>query len=108
MGATLWLQALRNLTGTKMAAPKKAVGPKSDKEWRDAIRMAVHEVRGAGKSKVKALRMLANTLVDKALDGDVSALKEIGDRLDGKPAQSMAVTGENGGPLVVEIVKFGE
>lgn len=91
-----------------MAAPKKAVGPKSDKEWREAIRLAVHEVRGAGKSKVKALRMLANTLVDKALEGDVSALKEIGDRLDGKPAQAVALTDADGGPLTVQVVRFAD
>ena len=78
-----------------MAAPKKAVGPKSDKEWRDAVRMAVHELLVAdGDDKVKktrALRLLARRLVTKALEGDVAALKEIGDRLDGKPAQAVAV-----------------
>lgn len=90
-----------------MAAPKKAVGSKSDKEWRDAIRLAVHDVRTVGGKKIKNLRILAEKLVDRALDGDVSALKEIGDRLDGKPAQAMALTDADGGPLVLEIVKFG-
>lgn len=92
-----------------MAAPKKAVGPKSDKEWRDALRLALHEEYADAKGgKSKALRLVAKSVVQKAIDGDIAAAKEIGDRLDGKPAQSMAVTGENGGPLVVEIVKFGE
>lgn len=40
----------------------------------------------------KKLRKLADAIVDKALDGDVSALKEIGDRLDGKPHQSVSAT----------------
>jgi hypothetical protein len=78
-----------------LAAPKKAVGPKSDKEWRDAVRMAVHELRLAdGDDKVKktrALRLLARRLVSRGLEGDVAALKEIGDRLDGKPAQAVDV-----------------
>ena len=65
-----------------MAAPKKAVGPKSDKEWRDAVRMAVHELRLAdGDDKVKktrALRLLARRLVSRGLEGDVAALKATG------------------------------
>ena len=35
--------------------------------------------------------MMARRLVTKALDGDVTALKEIGDRLDGKATQSVQV-----------------
>ena len=34
---------------------------------------------------------MALRLVTKALEGDVAALKEIGDRLDGKPAQAVDV-----------------
>ncbi len=84
-----------------MAAPKKAVGSKSDKEWRDEIRKTVYELRDDPKSgkKVKALRILARRLVDKALDGDVTALKEIGDRLDGKPAQAVELGGPAGAPV---------
>lgn len=82
-----------------MAAPKNPNGgAKLDKEWRDAIRMAVHETRdakGDGKvKKVKALRLLASKLVDKGLDGDVAAMREIGDRLDGKPRQELDHSGE--------------
>jgi len=39
--------------------------------------------------KTKKLAQLADVLVDKALSGDVGALKEIGDRMDGKPNQSI-------------------
>lgn len=74
-----------------MAAPKNPKGAKSDKEWRDAIRVAVNEVRDdpADGKKSKALRLLARKTVDMALAGDMTAMKEIGDRLDGKPAQSV-------------------
>ena len=44
--------------------------------------------------KIKALALLARGLVDKALEGDVAALKEIGDRLDGKPVQGVDLGGE--------------
>ena len=56
---------------------------------------AVHELRAAEGDdklqKVHVLRLLARKLVNKALEGDVAALKEIGDRLDGKPAQAVDV-----------------
>ena len=68
-------------------------GRKSDREWYHALRKAVHELieaTGAGKSKrTKALHLLARKLVSKALGGDVMALKELGDRLDGKPRQAL-------------------
>ena len=81
-----------------MAAPKNPKGAKSDKEWREAIRLAVNEVRKGptgGKAR-KILRQLARKLVDRALDGDIAALKEIGDRLDGKPAKSVELRGKVG------------
>ena len=82
-----------------LAAPKmpNPPGAKSDKEWRDAIRKAVHELRVAtddGKApKVKAITLLARKLVTKAMEGDVTAMKEIGDRLDGKAKQAVDIAG---------------
>jgi hypothetical protein len=35
------------------------------------------------------LRAIARKLFEKALDGDLQAIREIADRLDGKPAQSI-------------------
>ncbi len=80
-----------------MGRPKGAEN--KDKEWRDAIRKAVHELRDAPDGdekaqKVKAVTLLARKLVTKGLDGDVTALKEIGDRLDGKPTQAVELGGE--------------
>jgi len=83
-----------------MAAPIKAVGPKSDKLWRQAIMLAVNRVSQDGKTK--HLDILAHRLVKSAAEGDVSALREIGDRLDGKPAQSVAIGQDpERGPLQV-------
>lgn len=39
-------------------------------------------------------------LVDKALEGDIQAIRELLDRGFGKPAQ--AITGEGGGALVIQ------
>ncbi|MCA0846110.1 hypothetical protein [Salipiger thiooxidans] len=51
----------------------------------------------------KKLDRLADCLVDAGLAGDVSALKEIGDRLDGKPKQATEVSGPDGGDIPVGI-----
>ena len=67
-------------------------GRAKDKVWGDAIRIAVNEAHEGGNGK--KLRALADKLVDKALAGDMTAMKEIGDRLDGKTAQSVEMTGE--------------
>jgi len=71
-----------------MANPR---GQQRDKPFRDALRM---EIAAAGEDH-KALRKVAKALLDKASEGDVSAIRELGDRLDGKPAQSIE-NGEDG------------
>ncbi len=73
-----------------------AAGSKPDKLWRDALMRAVKR-RAQGKGKPQRLEMIANKCVEAALEGD----KEIGDRLDGKAAQSHEVMGQDGGPLYV-------
>jgi hypothetical protein len=83
-----------------MARPHRPKGAWSDKAWRDAIRVAVNRAHEDPK-KGKRLAALADALVDAGLEGDVSALKEIGDRLDGRVPQ--AVTGEGGGPVALAI-----
>lgn len=42
---------------------------------------------------------LADKLVTLAMSGDLGALKELGDRLEGKPAQAVEMTGAEGGPV---------
>ena len=64
-------------------------GSLNDKPWQDAIRRAVNEVREGENGAEKRIFTLARKLVDQAIAGDVPALKEIGDRLDGKPVQGI-------------------
>jgi hypothetical protein len=61
-----------------------------NKPWADAIRRALarRERTGSGAD----LNRLAEALLDRAAEGDLTALRELGDRLDGKPAQ--AITAE--------------
>ena len=44
---------------------------------------------------VPNIKRMANALVKKACEGDVAALKEIGDRLEGKPAQTLRGDADN-------------
>lgn len=68
------------------------------KVWHAAIMRALDK-RGAG-DRLKALDELAGKLLDLVATGDLAALKEFGDRMDGKPAQSVTVAGdEDGGPI---------
>ena len=75
-----------------MSRTKGAVG---NTEWRDAVRKAAHELRDNGDDgkpkKVKALRVMARSLIKRGLDGDVAAMKEMGDRLDGKAVQAVEI-----------------
>lgn len=57
---------------------------KENRLWADAIRIAI--VSG------KKLRPLAEKLIAKAEEGDMAAMREIGDRLDGKPSQDISTT----------------
>lgn len=73
-----------------MAAPQGNQNAAKAKVWSDAVRK-VGIRRGA-------LESLANKLWDMALEGDMQAIKEVGDRIEGKPAQ--AITGDGGGPVL--------
>lgn len=69
-------------------------GSTGAKLWRDALIRAVRQ-RAAGQPH--ALDRVATALVGAAMEGDVSAIKELGDRLDGRPAQSLQT--DEGAPL---------
>ena len=77
-------------------------GPKSDKSWSDALRRAVHR-ESAGKGSPKWLEVIADRCVQAAADGDMQAMREIGDRLDGKPKQQTEVSGPDGSNIPLSI-----
>lgn len=53
-----------------------------------------------GNKNAPKLRKLAKKLIEKAQEGEGWALKEIGDRLDGKPAQTIQGPGDDGSFLI--------
>jgi hypothetical protein len=62
-------------------------GP-SEKPFRDALRMEL-AAAAAGNGSHKELRRLARALIERAATGDVSALRETADRLDGTVPQAI-------------------
>ena len=68
-------------------------------QFRDALRKALASYELGNIKRKKALHHVAESLITKAIDGDIPAIKEIGDRLDGKPAQ--AITGPSGEPITL-------
>lgn len=87
-----------------MAARKTpSGGGKPDKIMRDAISVELHgEVQandpsGSGRVvKLRRMRLVAIALVNAAIKGDISAIKEINDRMDGRVVQQHAGLGKDG------------
>lgn len=84
-----------------MPAPKGNLYAAKDRRWRHAIETALANRSRA--KQVEELEVLANKLIDMGLEGDLGAIQEIGNRLDGKPAQ--AIVGADGGPVMFEMIK---
>ena len=78
-----------------MAAPKNphSVGPKSDKLWTDALRLAVKRVVDEKDDPRTYLTKMAEAIAIKGAEGDVAAVNHIADRLEGKPAQVSVIEG---------------
>jgi hypothetical protein len=64
-------------------------------QWRKAVDIAANTKSRV--TKLKAIQEAANKLLELAIAGDMSALKELGNRLDGMAHQSVSVdnTGNN-------------
>jgi hypothetical protein len=67
------------------------------REWVGALRVQALANDG------EKLRACAIKLFDLAMDGDLEALKEIGDRLDGKVKQVIKHEGDEEQPLIVQL-----
>lgn len=80
-----------------MPAPVGNQNARKGKLWHDAIIRAIK--KRSASDRMDALDALAERLIDACATGDLPALKELGDRLDGKPAQ--AIIGDPDSPLHV-------
>lgn len=77
-------------SGNPKGAPKKAW------RWAEVIRTVAERMDKNGKEYKVAI---AEALLKEALKGNVAAIKEIGDRLDGKAKQAIEMTGEDKEPI---------
>lgn len=94
--ANLRNQSVREKTITNpkgAGAPLGNNNPFKGKLWRVAINNAL-EIRGRG-ARMDALVKIADKLISLSLLGSMPAIRELGDRLDGKPAQMLIGDPEN-------------
>jgi len=68
------------------------------KVWTAAIERALERRQGlvAG---AKAIDDLADQLIDECMRGNLMALQELGNRLEGKPAQGVILSGDQENPV---------
>jgi hypothetical protein len=72
-------------------------GRRQEKPFRDALRM---ELAAVGEDQ-KALRAIARKLIEAATEGKMDAIKELGDRIDGKVPQGIVGGDEDDNPITV-------
>ena len=71
-----------------VGAPLGNQNGKKNHPWSEAIQRALLAENG------KKLRAIADKIVQLAMDGDIQAIKELGDRVEGKPAQPVEHSGD--------------
>jgi hypothetical protein len=71
-------------------------GQQADKPFRDAIALELQEEIVLEGRELRKLRVIARALVNKAAGGDLVAIKEVIDRIEGKPPQTLAGTASDG------------
>jgi hypothetical protein len=84
-----------------MAAPLGNQNAARGKVWKAAIDRALERRSQSRVDGIKEIDALADKLLDLVATGDLPALKEFGDRLDGKPAQAI-VGDEDHAPIQVK------
>ena len=91
-----------------MGAPVGNQNAARAKVWRSAIMRALKRRKPADERR-QAIDELADKLIELVAAGDLGALKEFGDRMDGKPAQAIVGEDENGNQVpfhgVIELVR---
>ena len=88
-----------------MGAPVGNQNAAKAKKWSAAIERAL--CKKYGKELAEAMDELAMKFIEAVEAGDISAFKEFGDRIDGKPKQQTELSGPDGSAIPHELsVKF--
>ena len=88
----------------KMGAPLGNQNYLKGRRWRDAIDRALAK-RTTKAGGIEALDDLAEKLLALADQSDIQALKEIADRLDGKPSQAIDLGSDPDRPVVQKVIR---
>lgn len=92
-----------------MAARKTpSKGGKPDKLMRDALLLELNQEVKIDGGKVRKYRLVARSLITAGIGGDIQAIKEINDRVDGKTPSSIELAGKDGGPIETKDVSDHE
>jgi hypothetical protein len=89
-------------------------GRAAEKPMRDAIELELAQEQDAKDfdgevRKLRRLRLVARALVNKAVDGDVTAIKDVIDRMDGKPPQQINGAAPDGAHnFIVRLIHEGK
>ena len=77
----------------KGGAPSGNNNATKTRSWAEAIDKALKQCKDG---KPQKLRALADKIIDMAMAGDMAAMREIGDRVDGKALAHVHFTGDLG------------
>lgn len=93
-----------------MAAPKGNTNAAKAKRWESSLTRALARL-AAGAGVEAGLDIVAEKLVSAAAAGERWAIEELGNRMDGKAAQSVTIGGDEENPLrtvnTIELVDLG-
>jgi hypothetical protein len=82
-----------------MGAPAGNTNSSTDNRlWANTIRRAIAQ------GDPEKLRKIAEKLLSMAEEGDLQAIKELGDRVDGKAKQATEISGPDGGAIPMKTV----
>ena len=71
-----------------------------EKPWTEALKRALEKIDKDDTGKrTRKMDKMARAAVEAAIAGDISAMREIGDRIEGKPAQATVVSGDPDAPI---------
>ena len=84
--------------------PRNPRGQQRDKIYREALRLELADMSEG--VDLKKLRQIARAHIEKAAAGDMQAIKELADRLDGRPAQILKHSGPDSEPITKVVNEF--
>jgi hypothetical protein len=72
----------------------------------DALMLALNREIDNNGVMTKRINVIADQIVLKACEGDVSAFKEVRDTVEGKPLQAIEASGPDGGPIPITTIRL--